>query len=81
MRNRILGASAEVERSCGQDLRQSRQSLTGSVNKLQAAINDAVINRIIQDLADISSPLKPGIVTLTTSTSLIAVTKDLHWSV
>ena len=58
VRNRILGASAEVERNCGPDLRQSRQSLTGSVHKLQAAINDAVINRIIQDLADISSPLK-----------------------
>ena len=58
VRNRILGACAEVERSSGQDLRQSRQSLTASVHKLEASINDAVIKRIIQDLADISSPLK-----------------------
>ena len=59
VRNRIIGACNEVD-TCHSKLANShsRQPLTASIHKLEASINDAVITRIIQDMADISSPLK-----------------------
>ena len=37
---------------------RSRQIVTNTIEKLENTINEAVITRIIQDMADITSPLK-----------------------
>jgi len=50
-RNGILQACADLERS-------DQRNIASSLLKLEQRINEVVINRIIQDMADISTPLK-----------------------
>jgi len=62
-RNQIVGACGDLDR-CNNQLGgslqdpRSRQAMTSSIHRLESVINESVIGRIIQDMADITSPLK-----------------------
>ena len=58
VRNNIIGACGELQ-NCNQlggSLQEprSRQAMTGAIHNIESVINEAVINRIIQDMADIT---------------------------
>jgi len=62
-KNSIIDSCNELDRvnhQMGGNLNdpRSRQTMIGAVQRLESTINEAVINRIIQDMADITSPLK-----------------------
>jgi len=62
-KNEIIDACNELDRvnhQHGNNLNdaRSRQTVTTTIEKLENTINEAVITRIIQDMADITSPLK-----------------------
>jgi len=62
-KNEIIDACNELDRinhQYGNNLSdtRSRQIVTNTIEKLENTINEAVITRIIQDMADITSPLK-----------------------
>jgi len=62
-KNEIIDACNELDRinhQHGNNLNDARvrQTVTNSIQKLESTINEAVITRIIQDMADITSPLK-----------------------
>jgi len=62
-RNNILAACGDLDRVNNQlgasvHDQRSRHTITSSIHNLESVINEAVITRIIQDMADISSPLK-----------------------
>merc|ERR1719295_1684723 len=62
-KNSIIDSCNELDRvnhQMGGNLndQRSRQTMIGAVQRLESTINEAVINRIIQDMADITSPLK-----------------------
>ena len=63
VRNVIVGACGELDRCYNQyggnlQDQRSRQTVTQSVHRMENTINESVINRIITDMADITSPLK-----------------------
>jgi len=63
VRSNITGACGDLDRANNQlgatlQEQRSRQAMTGAIHTLESVINEAVINRIIQDMADITSPLK-----------------------
>merc|ERR1719414_2304477 len=62
-KNEIIDACNELDRvnhQHGNNLNdaRARQTVTITIEKLENTINEAVITRIIQDMADITSPLK-----------------------
>jgi len=62
-RTELLEAGNELDRvnhQLGSNLTSqgSRQTLNAAVQRLEERVNQAVINRIIQDMADITTPLK-----------------------
>jgi len=62
-KNEIIDACNELDRvnhQHGNNLNdaRARQTVTTTIEKLENTINEAVITRIIQDMADITSPLK-----------------------
>jgi len=62
-RTELLEAGNELDRvnhQLGSNLSSqgSRQTLNAAVQRLEERVNQAVINRIIQDMADITTPLK-----------------------
>ena len=62
-RNNILAACGDLDKVNNQlgasvHDQRSRHTITSSIHTLESVINEAVITRIIQDMADISSPLK-----------------------
>eukprot|EP00090_Calanus_glacialis_P036167 TRINITY_DN6169_c0_g1_i1.p1 TRINITY_DN6169_c0_g1~~TRINITY_DN6169_c0_g1_i1.p1 ORF type:complete len:852 (-),score=220.34 TRINITY_DN6169_c0_g1_i1:197-2752(-) len=63
IQNEIIDSCNELDRvnhQYGNNLNdpRARQTVTNTIQKLENTINEAVINRIIQDMADITSPLK-----------------------
>eukprot|EP00092_Neocalanus_flemingeri_P039320 GFUD01042810.1.p1 GENE.GFUD01042810.1~~GFUD01042810.1.p1 ORF type:complete len:853 (+),score=245.06 GFUD01042810.1:140-2698(+) len=63
IKNEIVDSCNELDRvnqQHGNSLNdpRARQTMTNAIQKLEVIINEAVINRIIQDMADITSPLK-----------------------
>lgn len=63
IKNGIIDCCNELDRinhQFGNNLNDSkaRQNVKNAIQKLEGTINEAVINRIIQDMADITSPLK-----------------------
>ena len=63
IKNEIIDSCNELDRvnhQYGNNLNdpRARQTVTNTIQKLENTINEAVINRIIQDMADITSPLK-----------------------
>jgi len=62
-KNEILDSCNELDRvnhQHGNNLNdtRARQTVTTTIQRLESTINEAVITRIIQDMADITSPLK-----------------------
>ena len=59
VRSNITGACGDLDRASSQlgatlQDQRSRQAMTGAIHTLESVINEAVINRIIQDMADIT---------------------------
>ena len=63
IKNEIINACNELDQvnhQYGNNLsdQRARQTVTNAIQKLEGIVNEAVINRIVQDMADITSPLK-----------------------
>ena len=59
VRSNITGACGDLDRANNQlgatlQEQRSRQAMTRAIHTLESVINEAVINRIIQDMADIT---------------------------